>query len=178
MTKVNAARHTGSARHILGTCCTRLFGGWCAARYERSRSSLTGLGLVQLHSVERELYYFDPAGRSVGAGSPDLSCASAGSTDDRLKGERRVATLSSCQHRCQPAGATRRTRSGRQGTGSGSTTAIRNGSQPLPATCHAEGRGFESHHPLLNSLQAGRCCRRGSELMNPRGKVKGDCCLR
>jgi len=27
------------------------------------------------------------------------------------------------------------------------------------SACHAEGRGFESHHPLWKSLQNGRCGR-------------------
>jgi hypothetical protein len=43
----------------------------------------------------------------------------------------------------------------------------------LALPCHAEGRGFESLHPLLNPLQTGRCCRLDSQPCNPRGKVEG-----
>ena len=39
-------------------------------------------------------------------------------------------------------------------------------------TCHAEGRGFESHHPLWKSLQSSKVCRLERQLGKPHGHVE------
>jgi hypothetical protein len=40
------------------------------------------------------------------------------------------------------------------------------------AICHAEGHGFESHHPLLKGLQISRFGCLGAKRLKVRGKVR------
>jgi hypothetical protein len=46
------------------------------------------------------------------------------------------------------------------------TAARRNPAQPIPVTCHAEGRGFESLHPLQEKPRSGGVCR-GPDVRRP-----------